>query len=728
MSTYSVWPGKPFPLGATWDGKGTNFALFSEHATVVDLLLFDNSHDREPKAVIPLKEKSAFVWHCYIPDIAPGQLYAYRVHGPYEPEKGHRFNPHKVLLDPYAKAIRGNIQWNDALLGYKTGSEEDDLSFDERDSCAFIPKCGVIDPSFDWEGDCLLDIPWNETIIYEVHVKGFTAQHPEVEENMRGTYAGLASPVMIDYLKKLGITAVELLPVHHHVDDRFLVDKGLTNYWGYNTIGYFAPDSRYCCSQGTGEQIKEFKEMVKALHKAGIEVILDVVYNHTAEGNHLGPTLCFRGVDNFSYYHLNPENMRYYMDFTGVGNSLKMASPYVTQLIMDSLRYWVNEMHVDGFRFDLASTLAREFYEVDRLSPFFDIVHQDPVISRVKLIAEPWDIGPGGYQVGNFPPLWTEWNGKYRDTIRSFWQGDESSFSELGYRLTGSSDLYQDDGRKPHASINFITCHDGFTLHDLVSYNKKHNEANKEDNKDGTDDNRSWNCEVEGPTDDPEVNELRQKQKKNFLATLFLSQGVPMLLGGDEIGRTQKGNNNAYCQDNEISWYDWKLDESRIQLLDFTRKLIDLRRKHHIFRRKKFFQGRKLCGSDEKDITWMKPDGREMSEKDWEQSSIRSISLFMAGDGIYEFDEQGQIIIDDTFLILLNNHHETVSFKLPEEKQKWELMFSTSEIEIKEPKQLTEGEKDFLIEGRSLVLLCQKINEKQKEKERKRENQCVVEE
>lgn len=677
MSIKEFRPGKPYPLGATFDGEGTNFALFSECAEGVELLLFEHSEDQRPTDIISLGERTAFVWHRYIPGIKPPQVYAFRVHGPYEPEKGHRCNPSKALLDPYARAISGTIQWNDVLFGYTLGNPDEDLNPDERDSCPYVPKCVVVDPSYDWEGDLLPRIPWDETVIYEAHVKGLTMRHPEVEEGKRGTYAGLCAPAVLDYLKGLGITAVELLPVHHHVDDRTLVNRGLTNYWGYNTISYFAPDCRYSSSGSNGEQVQEFKDMVKAFHRAGIEMILDVVYNHTAEGNQLGPTLSFRGIDNMSYYHLCPDNFRYYMDFTGTGNSLRMSHPNVTQLIMDSLRYWVMEMHIDGFRFDLASTLARELFEVDRLSAFFDIIQQDPVLSRVKLIAEPWDLGPGGYQVGNFPPLWTEWNGKFRDTIRRFWKGDEGQVSDLAYRLTGSSDLYRDDGRKPYASINFVTCHDGFTLNDLVSYNEKHNDANLEDNKDGTESNISWNCGAEGPVDDPEINGLRTRQKKNFLATVFLSQGVPMLLGGDETGRTQQGNNNAYCQDNDISWCSWDLQKSEKGLLEFSRSLIALRKKHPIFRRRKFFKGQGFFGAELKDLTWLKPDGEEMSDPDWKDPDLRTIGILLSGDSITETDRSGRQILDDTFLILMNAFHQMIPFKMPAMEKPWKLIFDT---------------------------------------------------
>lgn len=703
MNTLKVLPGNPYPLGATWDGEGVNFALFSENAEAVELLLFDGPEAKEASSQIELKEKTNYVWHTYIPSLRPGQLYAYRVHGAYEPEKGHRFNSSKTLLDPYAKTITGNIQWDDALFGYKVNDPGEDLSRDERDSAPFIPKCMVIDPHFDWEGDELLKTSWNETVIYEVHVKGFTVRHPEVKEEERGTYAGFVSPVIIEYLKKLGITAVELLPVHQHVDDKFLIEKGLTNYWGYNTIGFFAPHSQYSSSGVQGGQITEFKHMVKELHRAGIEVILDVVYNHTAEGNHVGPTLSFRGIDNVSYYRLIPDNPRYYMDFTGTGNSPNMNHPRVLQLIMDSLRYWVQDMHVDGFRFDLAATLARELHEVDRLSAFFDIVQQDPVLSQVKLIAEPWDLGPGGYQVGNFPPSWAEWNGKYRDTIKRFWKGDESQVSELAYRLTGSSDLYQDDGRKPYASINFITCHDGFTLNDLVSYNQKHNEANKLDNRDGADENLSWNCGVEGPTDDVEVKELRERQKRNFLVTLFFSQGVPMLLGGDEISRTQNGNNNAFCQDNEISWFNWDLDDEKLSLLDFTRYLVGLRHEHPIFRRRKFFKGRDLFGSELKDIAWFQSDGTPMNEEVWQKSHVRTLGMFLSGDAIDDVDEKGEKIRDDTFLLLLNAHHETITFTIPGD-DRWEIILQTCSKGTDDTEKTLNGGATFSLEDRSVAL------------------------
>ncbi|HEY6084242.1 MAG TPA: glycogen debranching protein GlgX, partial [Nitrospira sp.] len=569
-----IWTGRTYPLGATWDGEGVNFALFSENATRVELCLFDGHDSAHESHRIPMEERTDQVWHMYLPEVRPGQHYGYRVHGPYAPEAGHRFNPAKLLIDPYAKAISGTIEWSDAMFGYRIGDEAADLSRDDRDNAGNVPKCVVIDQAFTWGGDQLLRTAWDQTVIYEVHVKGFTARHPDVPESQRGTYAGLTSPAVLDYLKSLGVTAVELLPVHHFVRDKHLFDRGLTNYWGYNSIGFFSPDIRYATFPKRGEHVKEFKTMVKTLHSEGLEVILDVVYNHTGEGNHLGPTISFRGIDNAAYYRLVPDSKRYYMDYTGTGNTLNVTHPRTLQLIMDSLRYWVQEMHVDGFRFDLASTLARELHDVDRLSAFFDIIHQDPVLSQAKLIAEPWDLGEGGYQVGNFPVGWAEWNGRYRDSIRRYWKGDNDQVGELAYRLTGSSDLYETSGRRPHASINFVTAHDGFTLNDLVSYNDKHNEANGEDNRDGTNDNSSWNCGVEGPTDHPEVNALRERQKRNFLATLLLSQGVPMICGGDEIGRTQHGNNNAYCQDNELSWYDWKLDRSTRDLFSFVQQLI----------------------------------------------------------------------------------------------------------------------------------------------------------
>jgi isoamylase len=699
-----VWPGRPFPLGATWDGEGTNFSLFSENAVHVELCLFDED-DNETS--VPLTERTAFNWHGYLPDVGPGRRYAYRVHGPWAPEEGRRFNAHKLLIDPYAKAIEGPVDWDAAnVLPYVPGGADADLEPDDEDDAAAIPKCVVIDPTFDWEGDELPWTPWHETVIYEAHVRGFTQLHPGVRDDLRGTYAGLASEEAIAHLRSLGVTAVELLPVHHIVDEHHLVQKGLRNYWGYSSIGYLAPHALYAATGRQGEQLREFKGLVKALHRAGIEVILDVVYNHTAEGNHLGPMLAFKGVDNASYYRLVPEEPRYYMDFTGTGNSLNPVHPSVLRLIMDSLRYFVIDCHVDGFRFDLAAALAREFYDVDRLSAFFDTIHQDPVLSQVKLIAEPWDVGPGGYQVGNFPILWTEWNGLYRDCIRDFWRG-RCGLAEFAQRFSGSSDLYQSDGRRPFASINFVTAHDGFTLADLVSYNEKHNEANLEDNRDGTDDNRSWNCGAEGPTDDPEVNRLRERQMRNFLTTLFLSQGVPMLLGGDEMARTQRGNNNAYCQDNELSWFHWELDERKGPLLEFTRQLIHFRAAHQVFGRTQFLTGESPLGSGLPDSWWFRPDGRKMTRRDWANEELRSIGLFLNGDEIPTRTRQGEHVTDESFLILFNSHHEAVTFLLPPRRfgQRWKLELSTAEPEVEEGERNFTARSEVTVEGRSIVLL-----------------------
>jgi len=590
-------PGRPYPLGATWDGAGVNFALFSEHATAVALCFFDERDPGKETRQVRIEQRTDQVWHAYLPGIRPGALYAYRVNGPYEPAQGHRFNPAKALLDPYAKAIAGTLEWNDAFFGYRIGNSAGDAKPHDRDSGPYLPKSVVVDPAFDWEGDRPLLTRWSRTVIYELHVKGFTKLNPDVPPELRGTYAGLACDAAVRHLTELGVTAVELLPIHHSVTEKYQADRGFTNYWGYNSIGFFCPDSRFSASGHRGQQVDEFKTMVKRLHRAGIEVILDVVYNHTAEGNHLGPTLCFRGIDNDAYYRLSPEDPRFYVDYTGTGNTLNMRHPRTIQLMMDSLRYWVLEMHVDGFRFDLAAALARELHDVDRLSAFFDVIHQDPVISQVKLIAEPWDLGQGGYQVGNFPVGWTEWNGKYRDTIRRYWKGDEGQVAELAYRLTGSSDLYEMGGRRPYASVNFVTAHDGFTLADLVSYNDKHNLANGENNRDGTDDNGSWNCGAEGPTADPAITALRERQMRNFLATLFLSQGIPMLVAGDEMGRTQQGNNNAYCQDNELSWVHWPPGETGQRLIDFTRRLIRLKHANPVFHRRMFFHGRRIQGS-----------------------------------------------------------------------------------------------------------------------------------
>lgn len=704
----NVWPGKSHPLGATWDGAGVNFALFSENAEKVELCLFEQPRGNCEIARIPLTEYTDQVWHVYLPDARPGDLYGYRVYGPYEPDKGHRFNPAKLLFDPYAKAISGHVEWNNALFGYTIGDPLADLSKNDHDSAPNIPKSIIIDQAFSWGDDAHPRTPWHKTLIYELHVKGFTARHPDVPEEHRGTYAGLTTPAVLDYLRSLRVTAVELMPVHHFVTDRHLIERGLTNYWGYNSIGFFAPKSRYSSSGFLGLQVMEFKTMVKTLHREGIEVILDVVYNHTAEGNHLGPTLSFRGIDNASYYRLVPENRRYYMDYTGTGNTLNVLHPRVLQLIMDSLRYWVLDMHVDGFRFDLASALARELHEVDRLASFFDIIHQDPVLSQVKLIAEPWDLGEGGYQVGNFPVLWAEWNGRYRDTVRRYWRGDPGQVGDLAYRLTGSSDLYGKSGRKPYASINFVTAHDGFTLRDLVSYNQKHNEANKEGNRDGPDENFSWNCGVEGPTDNPSILALRARQQRNFLATLFLSQGVPMLLAGDEIGRTQHGNNNAYCQDNEISWIDWNLDKARQDLLEFTRLVIKFVSAHPVLRRRNFFQGRKIHGSENKDLTWFRPDGKEMTEEDWNNPIVRCLSLRFSGDAIEEVDDRGKQVKDATLLILLNAHHDRMSFILPFKPphMRWDLVLDTNEeIGVRKYGPKNENEPYDLVDH-SLALFC----------------------
>jgi len=703
-----MWPGKPYPLGATWDGEGVNFALFSEHATAVDLCLFDSPEASRESHRIRVEERTDQVWHVYIPGLWPGQHYGYRVHGPYVPQEGHRFNPAKLLIDPYAKSIAGTVEWSDAMFGYRIGDPMADLSLDNRDNAANIPKCVVIDQAFTWGGDRHLKIPWDRTVIYEVHIKGLTAQHPDIPDHTRGTYSALTTPAVIDHLTELGVTAVELLPVHHFIRDKHLADRGLTNYWGYNTIGFFSPDIRYAVSPVRGRHVREFKTMVKTLHSAGIEVILDVVYNHTAEGNHLGPTLSFRGIDNAAYYRLVKHDKRYYTDYTGCGNTLNVTHPRTLQLIMDSLRYWVTEMHVDGFRFDLASTLARELHAVDRLSAFFDILHQDPILSQVKLIAEPWDVGEGGYQVGNFPVGWAEWNGKYRDTIRKYVKGDGGQMAELAYRLTGSSDLYGISGRRPFASVNFITAHDGFTLHDLVSYNEKRNEANGENNQDGTNDNDSWNCGTEGPSNDPVIMELRERQKRNFLTILFLSQGVPMLCGGDEIGRTQQGNNNAYCQDNQISWFDWNIDHAQRNLLKFLKTLITMRKNHPVLRRRRFFQGRHIRGSEVKDISWFRPDGKEMTDEDWNAGYARSLALRLAGDAIPEKDEKGRPIVDDTLLILLNAHHAPLAFTLPAHKRgiRWCPLVDTAvAADTKKTVTSFKGGERYKMDSRSIAVL-----------------------
>jgi isoamylase len=698
-----LWPGRPFPLGATWDGTGTNFSLFSEHAARVELCLFDDD-GREER--VDLCERTALNWHGYAEGVGPGQRYAYRVHGGWVPTDGHRFNPNKLLLDPYAKAIEGPIDFGAAsTLPYIPNGDEADLRLDETDDAAAIPKCLVVDESFDWEDDDEVRprTPWHEAVIYEVHTKGFTIRHPGVRDDLRGTYGGLASDDALAHLKSLGITSVELLPIHHIADESFLHDKGLTNYWGYSTIGYLAPHALYSATGRRGAQVREFKGVVKALHRAGIEVILDVVYNHTAEGNHLGPMLAFKGIDNAAYYRLMPDERRYYMDFTGTGNSLNPVHPSVLRLIMDSLRYWAVECHVDGFRFDLASALAREFYDVDRLSAFFDIIHQDPVLSQVKLIAEPWDVGPGGYQVGNFPILWSEWNGIYRDTVRDFWRG-RSGVSEFASRFGGSADLYERDGKRPFASINFVTAHDGFTLRDLVSYNEKHNEANGEGNHDGTDDNRSWNCGVEGATDDLSVLALRERQQRNFLATLLLSQGVPMLLGGDELSRTQGGNNNAWCQDNETSWFDWELGDEEVRVLEFTRRLIFLRRNHPVFRRTRFFAG---SGADLPDVWWMRPDGRKMTQRDWRNPEAKAIGVFLNGDELNMTTQSGEDLQDESFLLLFNAHHEPMTFRMPTRRfgARWKLELSTAEPELEEGARSWSAREEVRVESRSILAL-----------------------
>ena len=701
-----VLPGRPHPLGATWDGGGVNFALFSEHATKVKLCLFESPDATSEGERIPLPEQTNKVWHGYLPDVGPGQLYGFRVSGPYEPKIGHRFNPNKVVIDPYAKAIGRTVRWADEIFGYRVGDPKADLAPDERDNAASAPLAMVIDTAFTWGDDRPPRVPWHQTLIYELHVKGFTQRHPEIPEKLRGAYAGVASEATIRHLTGLGVTAVELMPVHHHAIDRHLIEHGLTNYWGYNTLSYFAPDGRYGSAPTASGVVHEFKQMVRTLHRAGIEVILDVVYNHTAEGNHLGPTLSFRGIDNASYYRLMPGKARYYEDFTGCGNTLNMQHPRVLQLIMDSLRYWVVEMHVDGFRFDLASALARELHAVDRLSAFFDIVHQDPVLSQVKLIAEPWDLGEGGYQVGNFPVGWAEWNGKYRDAIRRFWRGDGGAVSEFATRLCGSSDLYEQSGRRPYASINFITSHDGFTLQDLVSYNEKHNEANRDQNADGDDNNWSWNCGVEGQTDDPAVNALRQQQKRNLMATLLLSQGVAMIRSGDELDHTQRGNNNAYCQDNEVSWLSWDLTAEQQEFLEFCRRMIRLWREQPVLQRRKFFQGRRIRGSGVKDIAWFEPSGAEMADEAWNAPSVRCLGIRLAGDAIDEIDESGQRIVGGTLVLLMNAAEPMVPFTLPihrPESQEWERVLDTAQ-EGQTTSERFQGGAQYALTGRSLAI------------------------
>jgi isoamylase len=707
MTPVRTWLGYPYPLGATWMGNGVNFAIFSEHATGIELCLFENIEATEENFRIPVTERTDQIWHVFLPDVGPGQLYGFRVAGPYNPEHGMRFNSSKLLLDPYAKAIAGEVIWGDEMFGYAVGDKKEDLTQDFRDDAWGVPKSVVIDTGFDWQDDRRPGVPLHTSVIYEVHVKGFSKLWQEVPERLRGTYAALGSPACIDYLKKLGVTAVDLLPVHAHIDDKILVDRGLTNYWGYNTIGFFAPHAQYSSSGQTGAQVSEFKSMVRNLHAAGIEVILDVVYNHTAEGNHLGPTLCFRGIDNLAYYRLQPENPRLYLDFTGTGNTFNLLNPHTLQLVMDSLRYWVLEMHVDGFRVDLAVSLVRNHGAFNKLHPFFEIIQQDPVLSRVKLIAEPWDVGQGGYQVGNFPAPWSEWNGKYRDAARGFWKGDEGRIGEMGHRLTGSPDLYRHNGRRPTASINFVTSHDGFTLNDLVSYNEKHNELNGDGNNDGDNNNLSWNCGVEGPTDDPQINALRERQRRNFLTALFLSQGVPMLLGGDEWGRTQKGNNNAYCQDNEISWFDWRHDEKQKQFLEFTRKLIWFREAHPVFRRPKFFQGRRIRGSEIRDVMWFNPGGSEMSDEEWASPFVRCVGMLLSGDTVDVVNFEGEPIRDDTFLLLMNAHYEAIPFVLPgQENLEWQLILDTMDPNgfLAEPKKIASGD-DVDLRGRACCLL-----------------------
>ncbi|HEV7147292.1 MAG TPA: glycogen debranching protein GlgX [Pedococcus sp.] len=703
-----IWPGKAYPLGATYDGTGVNFALFSEVAEKVELCLID---DDGAETRVALPEADGFVWHGHVPGIQPGQRYGYRVHGPYDPANGHRCNPAKLLLDPYAKAIDGMADGDQSLFSYDFDAPSDDPDkANVEDSLGHTMLSVVINPFFDWDQDRSPRREYHETVIYEAHVKGLTALHPEIPEEIRGTYAGIAHPATIAHLTELGVTAIELMPVHQFVNDFTLRDKGLSNYWGYNTIGFLAPHNAYAAYGTRGEQVAEFKGMVKALHEAGIEVILDVVYNHTAEGNQMGPTICFRGIDNASYYRLVDEDKAHYYDTTGTGNSLLMRHPHVLQLIMDSLRYWVTEMHVDGFRFDLAATLARQFHEVDKLSAFFDLVQQDPIVSQVKLIAEPWDVGDGGYQVGNFPPLWTEWNGQYRDTVRDFWRGEPATLGEFASRITGSSDLYEHSGRKPIASINFVTAHDGFTLRDLVSYNEKHNEANGEDNNDGESHNRSWNCGAEGPTKNRKINALRRRQQRNVLTTVLLSQGVPMLLHGDELGRTQGGNNNAYCQDNEVSWIDWKLDQDQVDLITFTQQLVRLRREHPVLRRRRFFAGSASHGGESEigEIAWFEPNGTHMDEDSWANGYARSVMVFLNGQAIPELDTRGQRTVDDHFLVIFNAHSEPLDFTLPDADygDGWTVVVDTAVDEKGEGKTYSPGDTVVAQDRSTVVLLC----------------------
>ncbi len=697
----SVWPGRPHPRGATWDGEGVNFALFSEHAERVELCLFDAQGQHELQR-IELRERTDHVWHCYLPEARPGQAYGYVVHGPYKPEEGHRFNHHKLLIDPYARDFVGSLRWNDALYGFTIGHKKGDLSFDRRESAPYVPKCRVLEPAFTWGDDRRPDVPWHDMVVYEMHVRSFTMRHPDVPPAMRGSYAALGSAPIVTYLKRLGVTTVELMPVHAFIDERHLAEEGLRNHWGYNTLGFFAPEMRYAHSR----KVKEFKTMVKTLHSAGIEVLLDVVYNHTCEGSHIGPTLSLRGIDNVSYYILRGGDRRYYDDFTGCGNTVNLEHPRALQMVMDSLRYWVEEMHVDGFRFDLASALARESGHVNHFGGFFDVIRQDPTLNTVKLIAEPWDLGHGGYQVGNFPLGWAEWNDRYRDGMRAYWKGDGGVIGEFARRLTGSSDLYGRSGRRPHASINYVTAHDGFTLNDLVSYNDKHNLANREANRDGHNHNLSWNCGAEGPTDDPRINALREQQKRNLLATLLLSQGVPMLLMGDEIGRTQQGNNNAYCQDNDINWVDWTMTPEREALHDFVQRLISLRHAHPSFRRRDFFAGRPLHGSQLKDVLWLRPDGQEMSTEQWEHEHARCLGMYLSGAGLGDVGRHGRPLEDDDFLVLFNAGETDVAFAVPAAHGvAWQPLIDTAQ-EGGVARAMPLGAADtFALRARSLALL-----------------------
>jgi isoamylase len=706
-SATTAWPGKPYPLGATLGQEGTNFALYSELAYEVELCIFARPEDEVPARTFRLRERTGFVWHGFVPGVGAGTFYGYRVNGPYDVGQGKRCNPFKLLVDPYARALAGPVKLEAHPFAYPFDQPGEDWVMDDEYDFWGVPKGVVVDDRFDWTGDERPNIPWTETVIYEAHVKGLTMLHPDIPEEMRGTYRAVAHPAIVEHLKSIGVTALELLPVHEIADEPFLIERGLRNYWGYSTLNFFSPEGRYAFARDYGDQVREFKEMVRTLHQAGIEVILDVVYNHTAEGNHLGPTLSFKGIDNPTYYRLVPGDPRHYMDYTGTGNSLNLRHPQTLQLVMDSLRYWVQEMHVDGFRFDLAATLARELHEVDRLSAFFDVIHQDPVISQVKLIAEPWDVGEGGYQVGNFPVLWAEWNGKYRDTVRAYWRGDPGTLGELGYRLTGSSDLYETDGRRPHASINFIVAHDGFTLNDLVSYNHKHNEANGEGNNDGHDDNLSYNFGVEGPTDRADIVRQRERQKRNFLATLLLSQGVPMICGGDELGRTQSGNNNAYCQDNELGWVGWALSDDDRALLEFTRHVARLRREHPTFRRRKFFRGREIRGSEVKDLAWIRADGQEMTDQEWNAGFVRCFGMALGGGAMEEWSDRGEQITDDDFLLLFNADGGAIDFTVPAfgRAREWRVVLDTNEPDLEEGARHHPPGGTLRLEGRSMVVL-----------------------